>query len=554
MFEVAGPIGEGMSQSMCARLRSMDRSRARRTALSARRTANRRQGLPANSLGTGNFPRRMTRDHWNRPGLSAISLCGAPPRRHHGLEDGYEDRYDFPFRSPARIMSAIPLTGSPSVAARLAQRLRAAPGDGVARHNFAVELRKLDRNEEALDEAERAWREGFRTPETAALRGHLLADLGRFDEAERALQQAIRLNPQWVEPAQALAALMPQLGRQSEALDGFRDALARAPGTGILWVEAMAAAKAHGDWVQLLEWSDAAERRFGADTMISVFAARALSGMGRDEEARVKLTTALSAEPGYAPGQATLAHVLIRLGRYDDAERAALSATQLAPRDQSGWALLGTIWRQTEDPREDWLCRYDELIMLIEVALPAGLADNLNRRHRARAHPADQSLRGGTQTPGNLFQSADPLIIELAHELREAIEPRLAELPQDQAHPFLGRNSSRIAFSASWSVRLSDQGFHIGHMHPAGWISSALYVSLPPEVASGGDQGILTFGVPDAALGLELTPRWTVQPREGLLVLFPSYLWHGTTPFQSASPRLTVAFDALPVADRGAAA
>ena len=31
-----------------------------------------------------------------------------------------------------------------------------------------------------------------------------------------------------------------------------------------------------------------------------------------------------------------------------------------------------------------------------------------------------------------------------------------------------------------------------------------------------------------------------------MLVLFPSYFWHGTVPFVSDQPRLTVAFDAVP--------
>jgi hypothetical protein len=31
-----------------------------------------------------------------------------------------------------------------------------------------------------------------------------------------------------------------------------------------------------------------------------------------------------------------------------------------------------------------------------------------------------------------------------------------------------------------------------------------------------------------------------------MLVLFPSYFWHGTVPFASEQARLTVAFDVLP--------
>ena len=454
----------------------------------------------------------------------------------------------------AEHLAGIGPTGSRDVAAQLARGLSGASSDRVARHNLAVELRKLDRSGEALVEIDRAWSDGLRAGETATMRGHILADVGRFAEAEAAWRDAIRLKPELVEPAKALAALLPQLGRTGEALDGFRAALSIAPGIGILWVEAMGAAKAHGDWPQLLAWAEAAGRRFGADTMISVFAANALSRMERDAEAHDRLTRALAVEPDFAAGQATLAHVSIRLGDYRGAEAAALAATELARHDQAGWALLGTIWRLRGDSREDWLCNYDQLIMPVEVDLPGGLADNLTRRHRALAHPADQSLRGGTQTPGNLFQSADPVIIGFARQLRATIEARLARLPDDPAHPFLARNTGRLAFSASWSVRLGNEGFHISHMHPAGWLSSALYVALPPEVATGGGDGVLTFGVPDAALSLDLSPRRTVQPREGLLVLFPSYLWHGTTQFHSSTPRLTVAFDALPMDNAGAAA
>jgi hypothetical protein len=36
-----------------------------------------------------------------------------------------------------------------------------------------------------------------------------------------------------------------------------------------------------------------------------------------------------------------------------------------------------------------------------------------------------------------------------------------------------------------------------------------------------------------------------LEPRPGRLVLFPSYLWHGTTAIHEAEPRLTIAFDVV---------
>jgi len=101
-------------------------------------------------------------------------------------------------------------------------------------------------------------------------------------------------------------------------------------------------------------------------------------------------------------------------------------------------------------------------------------------------------------------------------------------------------------------VRLNSAGYHTNHMHTAGWMSSALYIALPDEVRAGGDQaGHIQFGVPLLDKDLALPPRRVIRPEVGTLVLFPSYMWHGTIPFHSQQPRLTVAFDLLPDENQG---
>ena len=79
-------------------------------------------------------------------------------------------------------------------------------------------------------------------------------------------------------------------------------------------------------------------------------------------------------------------------------------------------------------------------------------------------------------------------------------------------------------------------------MHPLGWISSALYIALPDEVPGEGHAGWLELGEPPPELGTGLPPASFIQPHPGQLVLFPSWMWHGTIPFP-AGERLTVAFD-----------
>ena len=82
-------------------------------------------------------------------------------------------------------------------------------------------------------------------------------------------------------------------------------------------------------------------------------------------------------------------------------------------------------------------------------------------------------------------------------------------------------------------------------------MSSAFYVSLPPSVGSspaGGPQpGHIQFGQPPLELALDLLPRRVLRPAPGTLALFPSYMWHGTVPFEDRQPRLTIAFDMTPL-------
>ena len=182
-----------------------------------------------------------------------------------------------------------------------------------------------------------------------------------------------------------------------------------------------------------------------------------------------------------------------------------------------------------------------------QTEINEALTRALESLNRTRVHPLNQTLRGGTQTYGRLFERNIKEVQELRRSIEHCIRRYIEDLPDDPDHPFLGRKRERFHFSASWSCRLERHGFHTNHIHPDGWISSSYYVSLPDAVDEGDARaGWLKFGETNLDLGALERIDKVVKPEEGLLVLFPSYVFHGTIPFSSDEVRTTVAFDIVP--------
>jgi len=239
---------------------------------------------------------------------------------------------------------------------------------------------------------------------------------------------------------------------------------------------------------------------------------------------------------------------LLRTGR---PETALATARPWLDRPEAGqfWPYVGTAWRLVGDPRWRWL--EDEA--LVHVADPldpadaAAMAAALLPLHVTRAFPLGQSVRCGTQTDGPLFARDSVPIRHLRDRLLAVAGRHLASLEADSAHPVRRhRPPPALRVAGSWSVRLSGTGFHVSHVHPQGWFSSAFYCALPSEAEAGpAPAGWLALGGPPADLGLDLPPWRLVEPRPGRLVLFPSILWHGTLPI-AGGERLTVAFDIAP--------
>jgi Tfp pilus assembly protein PilF len=400
----------------------------------------------------------------------------------------------------------------------------------------------------ALARYERARR--ARPDDLPAALGQALAlhETGRSGDATALLEDLLRRHPESREGHRLLVSLRSQLGDGLEATVGIERALRQRPSDHALletYLGILIAMRRHEEVVLAAE---TARSSIGPSPRLDLAQAIALTELGQTEKAEALLGS--HSAGGDRATQIALVRLAFRTGKLDAADAALDALISRNPEDQEAWAYRATLWRLLEDSRHAWLCEQPGLYGAQKLGLDGEdierIAEGLRKLHLARAHPFDQTLRGGTQTNGALFKRAEPWLKPLKAAIEQAVASHIDRLPPpDPQHPLLKHSRGSFRFSGSWSVRLKAQGFHVNHVHPAGWLSSACYISLPSEGLGGAAKaGWLALGAPPEELGLELEPIDLIEPRVGKLALFPSYLWHGTVPFHDGE-RLSVAFDVL---------
>jgi len=433
-------------------------------------------------------------------------------------------------------------------AARLRRTLATNPNDRVGWHNLAAAEGDLGRAAEAEAAARRALALGIPAPETRLVLARALQDLNRLDEAELMFEEAIALRPNYVEAHRDLAQLRWMRSGSADAmLRALDEALRASPRDLALQYVRSVALEFIGDKPGALA---SAERglTFAPDALQLLRQAAHLCAELREGRRAVAFAQrAVAAAPGLAAAQVTLCEALFASGDIAQAETVAARLSAHDPLDQHALAFCATAWRLLGDARYAQLYDYARLTHSEKIDVPLEpLAADLNALHRYRAHPFQQSVRGGGQLPLNAREFERPSIRALFERFREVVERHLTRVGVGQ-DPFRARNTGRFRQAGAWSVRLSSGGYHTDHVHQRGWISSAFYVSLPPVMKpEAAHAGWLRLGRPGIVTQPQLEPDFRVKPEPGKLVLFPSYMWHGVEPFESDGPRLTVAFDALP--------
>jgi uncharacterized protein (TIGR02466 family) len=155
-------------------------------------------------------------------------------------------------------------------------------------------------------------------------------------------------------------------------------------------------------------------------------------------------------------------------------------------------------------------------------------------------------LVNGEQSSGNLFKREEASFRAIGQLVEQAIERYRQTFSGEQCE-FVKSFPKKTEFASSWYVRMQQGGHLTSHIHEDGWVSGALYLSLPKDKKHEHEGSIeLSTHGDNYPKKHDDFPTKTVAPAVGDIVMFPSSVFHRTIPFTSDEERICIAFDLKP--------
>ncbi len=246
------------------------------------------------------------------------------------------------------------------------------------------------------------------------------------------------------------------------------------------------------------------------------------------------------------------------------AKRAASRAAkwlQLAPGDTEALSFRAVALEEAgEEAAANRLMNFDRFVTSKIMVPPSGYGSistfNKSLEIAILSHPDletlpqdsnsyhDRSFKstGRAQGPGT-----GPIGV-LEKLIKKNVDAYYAKLNKPASHPFIAARPENYDLMTR-AIVAEKQGAQNPHIHFNGHVSGYYYACIPEESGfvphDGGKTvvGGLEVGTPPPDLGCKRSHRnLVIKPEEGMMVLFPSYMYHRTVSFKSCGRRICVAF------------
>jgi uncharacterized protein (TIGR02466 family) len=396
-------------------------------------------------------------------------------------------------------------------------------------HNSALvgrgnALKALTRLDDAKSTYEAALERNPALPEVRTNLAAVMQELGDFKGAAREAKRAFEADPDLLEAEFNFAIACQELGRYEEAIEAYEDVLTHAP-------EHAASALNIGYGLQQL---------------------------GKLDEAVDAFEKTIEMDPDFAKAHVNLADLRLQQGE----AQAALDVCNAFLENHPGQTdLLAfkavSLWDLGQEEQARSLIDFDRFVRPVHITPPdnfgsledfnAALCEHVLAHPTLANSPQSHATRKGKHS-GELLDEPKGPIAGLEAEILKLAAAYAEDLSGDDAHPFIARRPEEWTLSV-WGVVMQSAGHQIPHIHPAAWLSGVYYPKLPEIVGdkNSGKAGWIEFGrPPDHFHNARAPETLSVQPEPGLMVLFPSYFYHHTVPFEADGTRVSIAFDLMP--------
>lgn len=426
-------------------------------------------------------------------------------------------------------------------------------------------LYRAGQRRQALEACRRLIAAEPKRADVLALAGHIAGELGEDAEAAAQYRAAVAAKPDFAEAQYNLGNILVRLGRRDEAVEAYRRAARLRPGLAAIH------ANLGNTLYALRRWDEAvaSHRRAVALTPDAAEAQRNL-GIALHEAGDLQgsidcFRRAVALSPTWPKALQSLANSLMENGDWREAIGICDAWLRQAPANVEALGLKAVALEELGDRAgARYLVDFERFVRMIEFDNPpagfAGMAEfNAALARHALEHPTlkvppatDPRYHCATLRITEEFL-AEPKGPAASFErmIESAASDYIRDLARlDPGHPFLVNPPRRWQLT-SWAAVLDGQGNLNPHVHYAGYISGVYYPKIPEPIGSAGQghAGWFEFGGnPERFPCKTLPERRTIRPREGLMLLFPSYFYHRTVPFSAPEPRVSIAFDAIPVA------
>lgn len=197
-------------------------------------------------------------------------------------------------------------------------------------------------------------------------------------------------------------------------------------------------------------------------------------------------------------------------------------------------------WQIVDDTLLLFATPVHQLLLEDPTSLNAALAARI-LAFRAESPGRTRSNEGGWHSEGNLLQQlGEPYARQLANLFMQGVRGALAALVTIE-----GKVEAPGVIDA-WA-NVNERGHaNALHIHPGCSWSGVYYVAVEPDSA-----GEIYFIDPrtEALMGTQayspyaVNNRPSVTPKPGMLLVFPSFLYHGVYPYAGKAPRISIAFN-----------